>query len=335
MIPMVTTMGEARWVKKILAEEKLRLAEKGIPFDGTLPLGAMVEVPAAAFSIEDFSREFDFFSIGSNDLLQYVMAADRTNSSVANLYDPLQPAFLRLLKQIVDAAHAQKKWIGLCGEMGGQAELVPLLVGLGLDEISAAPSAIPDLKLELARLTLADCRQTILSALKCTSVEEVKTLVNKFSIPAQAPLLDPELILADAEAATKADAIKLAVDRLYVLGRAKNSRAIEEAVWLREQTYSTGFGHGFAIPHCKTAAVQFNSLAVVKLREPVDWGSLDGQPVRVVVLLVMREADASGEHMKIFSRLARQIMHETFRARLEQENNPEALCNFLKEELGI
>ncbi len=335
MIPMIATVEESRWVKKIIAEEKLRLTGSGIPVADTLPVGAMIEVPAAAFSIEDLRDEFDFFSIGSNDLLQYFMAADRTNASVANLYDPLQPAFLRLLKQIVAAAHAQKKWIGLCGEMGGQPKLLPLLVGLGLDEISSATPAIPDLKLELSGLTLADCQQLLGLAVKCTSASEVNALLDQFTVKALAPLLDAELIIDNAEATTKEEAIKVAVDRLYVTGRAKNSRIVEEAVWQREQTYSTGFGHGFAIPHCKTAAVQFNSLAVVKLREPVAWNSLDGQPVRVLVLLAMRDVDAGDEHMKVFSRLARQIMHESFRDRLEQEKNPEALCAFLKEKLGV
>jgi multiphosphoryl transfer protein len=335
MIPMIATIEEARWVKKIIAEEKLQLTDQGIPVTGTLPVGAMIEVPAAAFSIKDLCGEFDFFSIGSNDLLQYFMAADRTNASVASLYDPLQPAFLRLLKHIVEAAHAQKKWIGLCGEMGGQTKMLPLLVGLGLDEISSATPAIPDLKLELSGLTPATCQQLLESAIKCASAGEVNALLDQFTAQTLAPLLEPELIIDNAEANTREEAIKVAIDRLYVLGRAKNSRAVEEAVWQREQTYSTGFGHGFAIPHCKTAAVQCNSLAIVKLREPVAWNSLDGQPVRLVVLLVMREVDAGDEHLKVFSRLARQIMHESFRDHLEQEKNPEALCAFFREKLGI
>jgi len=160
-------------------------------------------------------------------------------------------------------------------------------------------------------------------------------LLEKSATGYRLPLLDPELVMADAAVESKEEAVKLAVDWLFVLGRVENARAVEEAVWQREKTYSTGFGHGFAIPHCKTAAVQTSSLVLLKLRSPVAWGSLDGGPVRVIILMVMCEADAGGEHMKIFSKLARQIMHEKFRAHLEQEQNPGVLCDFLKEKLGV
>ena len=161
-------------------------------------------------------------------------------------------------------------------------------------------------------------RRLLEAALQCATAEEVAALLEKPAFTRSAPLLDPELVLTDIEAATKAEAIKVAVDRLYALGRTDDPCAVEEAVWQREATYSTGFGHGFAVPHCKTNAVQANSLVLLKLRTPLAWGSLDGGPVRVMVLLVMRATDGGTKHMKVFAQLARQMMHEDFRGRLEK-----------------
>jgi fructose-specific PTS system IIA-like component len=310
------------------------VAEK-IPFDSGMLVGAMIEVPSAAFTMDALCREFDFFSIGSNDLLQYFMAADRSNARLAGLYNPLQPAFLRLLKQIVDAAHKNKKWIGVCGEMGGQIRLLPLLAGLGLDELSMAAPVMADIKAGLSVLAATDCRQLLATALSCATVEEVAVLLEHFAEQHTAPLIDSELIVLNSEATTKEEVIKQAVDRLFILGRIENSRAVEDAIEQREQTYSTGFGHGFAIPHCKTNAVRLNSLVLLKLRSPVPWNSLDNQPVGTVILFTVRETNSATEHMKVFAKLARQVMSGSFRARLEAENNPIALCTFLKEQLGL
>jgi fructose-specific phosphotransferase system IIA component len=217
--------------------------------------------------------------------------------------------------------------------MGGQRRLLPLLVGFGLDEISVALPAIAGLKAELASLVTADCRQLVEAASECATANDVAALMERFAAKRRMPLLEPELVIVGAEAFTKEEAIKQAVDQLYVMGRTERSHAVEEAVWAREATYSTGFGHGFAIPHCKTDAMQFNSLALVKLRAPLAWGSVDDQPVRTVILMAIRESDSSNEHMKVLSRLARQLMHEEFRDRLEQETDPASLCAFLQESI--
>jgi multiphosphoryl transfer protein len=333
LVPMIATLTEARWVKRIFAEERARCVADGLSVADAVPLGAMIEVPAAVFGLEALAREMDFFSVGSNDLLQYFMAVDRTNARVARLFNPLEPAFLRLLQQAVEAAHAQGKWIGLCGELAGQVPCLPLLIGLGFDELSAASPVLAALKAALARLALAECRQLLAAALACDTADEVAARLGGFGARRPAPLLAPELVLQDVEAHSKEEAIKQAVDLLHVTGRTEQPRVVEEAVWAREATYSTGFGHGFAIPHCKSAAVQASSLVVLKLRAPVAWGSLDGLPVRVVVLLAMRESDAATGHLKVFARLARQVMHEDFRGRIEQAEEPAALCAFLRESL--
>jgi len=334
MIPMVTTLDEIRWAKKVIREEQQRCSNEAIAFDQTMPIGAMIEVPAAAFVLDQLCAELDFFSIGSNDLLQYFAGADRANPRVAKLYDPLQPAFLRLLNKIVTDAHAGGKRVGVCGEMGGQTRCLPLLVGLGLDEISAAPSAVTALKAELALWPAAVCRDLAQRALACVAADEVRRLLDDCAAGRPAPLVTEDMIVVHSESTTKAEAIKEVVDRLYVLGRTEQPHAVEDAIWRRESVYSTGFGHGFAVPHCKTNAVIANSLVLLKLRHPVAWDSLDGQPVKVMLLLVIRESDHANGHMKIFSRIARRVMHEEFRESLVKEHNPEQLCALLNGSLN-
>lgn len=333
MLPMVASIDEIRWAKKIITEEQSRCGAESLPFDKAMKIGAMIEVPSAAFALEEFCRELDFFSIGSNDLLQYFMAVDRADSRLTSLYNPRQPAFLRLLDQIVKTARANKKWIGLCGEMGGQKRYLPLLAGLGLDEISVSAPAIPALKAELSRLDLGDCQRLFESALKCATAEEVSGLLDNFSAQHTLPLLASELVVANVDAASKEEAIKRGVDLLYIHGRTEEPRTLEEAIWQREQTYSTGFGHGFAIPHCKSNAVTANSLVLLKFSQPVPWNSLDDKPVRVMILLVIRDSDAATQHMKIIAALARQMMHESFREDIERKTNPSELCSLLKNKI--
>jgi fructose-specific PTS system IIA-like component len=334
MIPMVSRVEEARFVRQVIAEEQAKCAQARVGFDQSMQVGAMVEVPSLAFLLDRLCPELDFFSIGTNDLLQYFMAVDRANPKIADLYNALNPAFLRLLKTIVDQAHARDRWVGLCGEMGGQLRSLPLLVGLGLDEISMASPAIGPAKAELASLSASACAELLDEAFGCSTAQEVETLVERFACARPAPLIEPDLVVVDGEGQTKEEAIKEIVDRLYVAGRTERPREVEEAVWRREAVYSTGFGHGFAIPHCKTDAVRTNSLAVLKLKIPVEWGSLDEKPVGVVLLLVIRESDQATEHMKVLASLARKVMHEEFRDRLAQERDSKALCRFLEESLG-
>lgn len=333
MIPMIATVDEARWVRSIVTEEQQKCAEEKIAFDPEMSIGAMIEVPAAAFAMETLGQELDFFSIGSNDLLQYFMAADRMNERLGALYNPLQPAFLRLLKQIIDAAKAQGKEVSLCGEMGGQSQYLPLLAGMGINKISAATPSLARLKMELARLDAKVCEQLLKKALTGATADDVGNALEEFSAQASLPLLEPDLVLIHSDAKTKEEAIKQAVDQLFIWGRTDDSQSVEQAIWRREATYSTGFGHGFAIPHCQSSAVRFNSLVLLKPKTPVEWNSLDGQPVRVVILLAIREGQAGTTHMQVLAKLARQVMNDDFRAELERENDPTKLCAIIKKVL--
>jgi fructose-specific PTS system IIA-like component len=334
MIPMVSRPEEARWVRAIVAEEQAKCAQAGIAFDTAMPVGAMMEVPSLAFALDQACRDLDFFSIGTNDLLQYFTAADRANRKVAPLYNPMQPAFLRLLKKIVDDAHAAGRWVGLCGEMGGQLRCLPLVIGLDLDEISMASPLIASAKAALASLSAAACASLLQDALACATATEVEQLVARFEAARPAPLIDPDMVMVGGEVRSKEEAIKKIVDRLYAAGRTDRPREIEDAVWRREAVYSTGFGHGFAIPHCKTDAVRANSLALLRLQTPVEWGSLDEKPVSLLLLLAIRESDQATEHMKVLAALARKLMHEEFRERLLLEQDPAAICAFLRDTLG-
>jgi len=177
MFPMVATAGELRAARAALDAAREELAAEGVPLPERLEVGIMVEVPAAALMADRLAREVDFFSIGTNDLSQYTMAADRTNAQVAALANALQPAVLRLVARVIDAAHAEGKWVGMCGELAGEPLAIPILLGLGLDEFSMNPPAIPMAKQLIRSLEVAAARQVARAALELNSAEEVAALV--------------------------------------------------------------------------------------------------------------------------------------------------------------
>jgi phosphoenolpyruvate-protein phosphotransferase len=336
MLPMVSSIEEVHWFKQQVSEIKHEMRSKKIAFDDAIPLGIMVEVPAAAFLLQQLCAELDFFSIGTNDLSQYFFAADRGNSRVAALSSVRHPAFLRFLKQIVDDIHAAGKWVGLCGDMGADVRNIALLVGLGLDEISVPAGEISKLKTRIQRLSALDCKQLLNRAVEGHRIAEVDDLVDGAQTLGHVPaLLEEQFILLDSDAQNKEEAIHEIVDAFYVAGRTEDRQHLEEALWARESVYSTGLGFGFATPHCKTDAVIADSIGVLKLKQPIEWGSLDHQPVRMVILLAMRESTANVRHMQLFSKLARKLMNEEFREHLLGLNNAEAGIAYLSQQLDM
>lgn len=179
MLPMVALLDEVRRARHLFAEAQRELQEADIPFDPNVELGIMVEVPAAALMANKFAREVDFFSVGTNDLSQYTMAADRTNARVARLADGLQPPVLRLLKESTDAIHKAGRWIGVCGEIAGDPLAAPILVGLGIDELSMNAPAIPRVKEVLRRLTLAEAKQLAQQALTMENAAQVRAFMKE------------------------------------------------------------------------------------------------------------------------------------------------------------
>jgi phosphotransferase system enzyme I (PtsI) len=177
MFPMVATVSEVRQAKKMVQEAKAELQARGVPFDEHMKLGVMIEVPSAAVMAEEIAREVDFVSIGTNDLIQYLLAVDRTNSVVAGLYQEFHPAVLRSIKQIIDASHESKVWVGMCGEMAGDPLAVILLVGLGLDEFSVVPAVLPEIKKMIRSIKYKEARRIAEKALKFSTEEEVEQYV--------------------------------------------------------------------------------------------------------------------------------------------------------------
>ncbi len=173
MFPMISGLDELRGAIAVLAECKKELSSSKIEIGKEIEVGAMIEIPSAAISADVLAREADFFSIGTNDLIQYALAVDRVNEKIAHLYEPTHPAVLRLLKMIADAAHANNIWVGVCGEMAGDVALIPLLLGLGMDELSAGPSLVPRVKRAVQSLAIPECRELVEVALTLDTGSEI------------------------------------------------------------------------------------------------------------------------------------------------------------------
>ena len=180
MFPMIATLNDFRGAKALLEEEKAKLIAEGVAVSDDIQVGIMIEIPAAAVLAHQFAKEVDFFSIGTNDLIQYTMAADRMNERVSYLYQPYNPSILTLIKHVIDSAHKEGKWAGMCGEMAGDQTAVPLLVGLGLDEFSMSASSVLKTRSLIAKLTLSDMQALADKAInECATVEEVEALVEE------------------------------------------------------------------------------------------------------------------------------------------------------------
>jgi len=170
MFPMISGLDELRHAKAVLNECRNEIGEKK---SGKMEVGAMIEIPSAAISADTLAREVDFFSIGTNDLIQYTIAVDRVNERIAHLYEPTHPAVLRLLKMIADAAHANKIWVGVCGEMARDVALIPILLGLGMDELSVGARSVPRVKMAVRSLAVRECQQLVNEVLGLQTSSEI------------------------------------------------------------------------------------------------------------------------------------------------------------------
>ena len=174
MYPMISGIEELRQANKILEDVKDELRKKNVPFNNDLEVGAMIEVPSAAMTADILAKEADFFSIGTNDLIQYALAVERANEKVAYLYEPAHPAVLRLIKNIIDSAHKAKIKVGMCGEMAGEPGLSLVLLGLGLDEFSMPPQVIPELKYIIRSVRFKEAQKIAQEALTLSTGKEVE-----------------------------------------------------------------------------------------------------------------------------------------------------------------
>ncbi len=179
MFPMVATLEEFRQAKTILLEEKEKLKSAGSTISDDIEIGIMVEIPSTAVTADLFAKEVDFFSVGTNDLIQYTMAADRMNERVSYLYQPYNPAILRLVKMVIDAAHNEGKWVGMCGEMAGDEVAIPILLGLGLDEFSMSATTILQARSQISKLSRVEVSTVIEQILNMKSAQEVEELIKR------------------------------------------------------------------------------------------------------------------------------------------------------------
>jgi phosphotransferase system enzyme I (PtsI) len=161
MYPMISGVDEVRRANALLEECRKELAQEGKVFAGKIEVGAMIEIPSAAISADLIAAEVDFFSIGTNDLIQYSVAVDRLNDRIAHLYAPTHPAIVRLIRMVVEAARGRGIWTGVCGEMAGDVVFTPLLLGLGVEELSTGPSQLPRVKRAVQSLDLGECRKLV------------------------------------------------------------------------------------------------------------------------------------------------------------------------------
>ncbi|MGV3128252.1 phosphoenolpyruvate--protein phosphotransferase [Staphylococcus simulans] len=181
MFPMVATIQEFRDAKALLEEERQNLKNEGVEVSDDIELGIMVEIPSTAALADVFAKEVDFFSIGTNDLIQYTMAADRMSERVSYLYQPYNPAILRLVQRVIEASHAEGKWTGMCGEMAGDQTAIPLLLGLGLDEFSMSATSILKARRLIRGLSEGQMKELAAKAVNCATSDEVVALVNEYT----------------------------------------------------------------------------------------------------------------------------------------------------------
>ncbi len=178
LVPMISGLEELRAVKKIWVDCQEQLKKEGIPYASSIPFGIMIEVPSAVQLVHLLAKEADFLSVGTNDLIQYTLAVDRNNEKVAAFFEPLHPAVLASLHQIIQAAHAAQKPVGICGEVAGDPQLVPLLIGLGIDQLSMIPSNIPVIKNLIRTLSYQKTQETVQKILEAGTIQEVKEIIS-------------------------------------------------------------------------------------------------------------------------------------------------------------
>ena len=179
---MISGVAEIREAKKILCDVKEELRNEGVPIDENIEIGIMIEVPSAVMMADKLAEEVDFFSIGTNDLIQYSLAIDRVNERVTYLYEPLHPAILRLIKHVVDAGHDAGIKIAMCGEMAGEPFYSLILLGLGIDELSMTPLAIPRMKNIIRAATLKESKNLLDTVMSFSMVKEIEEYVRSYMV---------------------------------------------------------------------------------------------------------------------------------------------------------
>ena len=314
MFPMVGTPEEARDLRALVEKAKGRLAEEGVAHDAAIQVGVMLEVPSAVLCVRAVAREVDFFSVGSNDLAQYLFAADREDARLAHLGSPFHPAFLKLLSTAVEGAHAAGRWIGLCGELGARPLAAPLLLGLGFDEVSVSPPRVLLAKAAFRRTTTRGGRALLAEALAKATAGEVEALLVE-RVPASRTLVDAMTVRVASRSRSRDEAIRELADLLQLTARADDADRVEDAIHACEETGSAASGCGVAVLHCVSPHVRTDSIAAVRFSPPVAWDAA-GAGVDLAVLVASRPGGAEARHQKTLAALSRRLSDDAFRERL-------------------
>lgn len=331
MFPMVALVEEVRWLKEQVKKFAAELDKEGIAFSREVETGIMLEIPSVAMLADRFAEEVDFFSVGSNDLVQYFFAADRGNPKVKYFNQPLNPALLRLLKYAIDRAHERGRWVGLCGELAGDARLTSVFVGLGFDELSMSSGFIPEVKDRLNKLNSEECRKLVEKMLGSATAEENEALLENFYQQHFAQeIISTELIDLEAGCRSKAEVIQQLAIMFEQAGRIDSRAVFEQALWKREDDVATEIGFGLAIPHCQSVTVRTPSIGLLRLKQPVDWQSKEGQPVDLVICLAIPSGDKARPRLQLLPKLSRKLIHEEFREALRQAQTPEEVVALIK-----
>ena len=334
MIPMIAKVDEIIWCREVLESVKDEMRSAGLPFRENIELGIMLEVPSVIFAIPEIAEFSDFFSVGSNDLTQYFFAADRGNTRVENVYDNYSPSFLRAMQFAVTEVHRAGKWIGICGELGANKDFLPVLIGMGFDELSMSNTSIPTVKHALRELNYSKCQKLVLNMVEVKTSAQVKDIIQSPDIKeiTTKPTLSPEFILCDLDVRDRNEVIKNMTDNLWLHHRSDNRHKLCDDIWSREDSYPTAVGYGFAIPHTKSEYINHSTISVARLNKPVLWGD---QEVETVFMLTISKSARDNEHMKYFSTLARKLMNEEFRNEIKRSVTPHELYNLIVRTLEV
>lgn len=335
MFPMISSVSEVRTLKDRWSRCLQSLDERHVRHGEGIPVGIMVEIPSAVLQMEALCDEVDFFSIGSNDLTQYLFAVDRGNANVRHLGSDFHPALWKSFRMVLEEAHRRKKWVGICGELAGSTRALPLLLGLGFDEISIGAGAVPQVKNRLRRTNKEECEALAQSVLEAGTVDEAESLLDLFSTRSGLMrLIDQDLVVLGSRADDKGEIIRELLGMMEDAGRITSGDAVEEAVWQREDTFATGMEFGIALPHCKSPHVLMPSIAVGRMEHPLAWSDGDAL-VSLVILIAIPEQSAADTHLKIIAALARRLMHDEFREALLRAQSREAIVDAVLSQTSV
>jgi fructose-specific PTS system IIA-like component len=322
LVPMVSCSADLLAIRKLVNEISSELETFKVPFSNKVPVGAMIESTAASTAIPEISPTADFFSIGTNDLTESLLQKGREETNGVGLKK--LPELLHSIRKIASDAHASGKDVTVCGELAADIQNLPLIIGAGIDGVSLSSHAVAEIKRGVSKLNASCCCDVVAALI------DGKQCSDKDVNSGNAPLICAELVNLESTSTSQHDAIRELANLIFAASRTDDPETLEAALWAREAEHSTGFGHGFAIPHCKTAAIAHSSIAVLKLKQPIEWSSIDGEPVRIILLLAINPNRAA-QHMPVLSALARNLMKEEFRDEiLSAQDSAELLARFGK-----